>query len=743
MASAKGGKKNQDRNKGKSGQPYGGKSAQITQAARGSAGRSSASPGKTPQAQAGVFRFRLDVTLLEDLHSGTGHTAGDLDGVQMKDRDGLPMISRDHLKGLLRDAAEELADLGEATPTDVTALFGAPHADGQGKLTITSLYQSSADHNCIEWTSTARLEGGRGPMGDTLRVVEYVRAGTKLTALMELVTRAGQEELKPLLEASCRRVVALGSGRRVGDGRIQSKFDTLSLEPAPFLVPAARKLRSSAPRATGQFRLRLLLRNLVPICFPMTGDPGNLIPSACYMSGSAHRGAWISALADLGHDAASLLEGEGPAFLDAVPLPPDTLTDSLRLGTIEAIPIPLDHPTRKPPPQRADAWPWWGEEGSVTPGDELKPKRPGDMEFLCRLSSEAPWLRYTPDLRVHLRNNTGDRRRRNLTKQSLFSVEEIAERTDFLTEIEFPHAEAAAEFLQGAKPILEGRKWLRLGRGGAPAVITGHLWLGAQEPHSLPTGQDSLSLVLTSDTIIRGPRLGYLTDLGVAEILALAGVPGAEREVLAAEVTLKDKKMDTTTVHGFNAVSGLPRQPALAIRRGSTFTLSAAPTAITRIWNGLAACLGQGLGERRQEGYGRFRLEVRQIGPSLPRVVEVGASVEIGRREQAISEGEVLGIRLARGSGQPQWPSTGQVEQFRRGIMHCNSIQQIEALIAQQRQHAGTVGGEAWKGFGFGALDRRNSRFANDLAGWQTVLDTALRVVVRDSAKQRTDGVDR
>ena len=234
------------------------------------------------------------------------------------------------------------------------------------------------------------------------------------------------------------------------------------------------------------------------------------------------------------------------------------------MAKIEAIPIPLDHDTRKPPAQVDAVWPWWGEKDPVTTKEDRKTKRPKDTEFLYRASPSADWTRYAPELRVHLRNNTGDRKRRNLPDQSLYSAEEIVERTDFLTEITFDDIASAQKFMATAKLIMDGKKWIKLGRGGAPAVVVGHLWIAPDVVSGPAADQNQLVMVLTSDLILRGPRLGYLSSLTSDDILAMGGLDAAVCSLLDP-VTLV-VKMDTTMIHGFNASSGLPRQPALAKR---------------------------------------------------------------------------------------------------------------------------------------------------------------------------------
>lgn len=688
-----------------------------------------------------AMQFQVKVSLLEDLHSGTGHSAGDLDGVQLKDRAGNPMIFRGHLKGLLREAGDVLVALGLAQPDDVTDVFGAPNALGRGTLTITSLYVGEAGSSRVEWTSTGRKEDDRGPQEDTLRTVEHVGAGTVFNALFELITGPKYARQKELVERCFQHVVALGSGRNLGDGRIMTAVtQTPSKPPEPFAVSFGGNLRSNSPVSAATLRLRLVLRNLDPVCFPITGEPGNLIFSAGFMGGAAHRGGWIGALTELGHDSSWILEDQGPAFLDALPMPPDALGERTDLAAIVALPIPLDHVTRKPPAQDIDGWPWWGEPSPIKPSDDRKPKRPGDTEFLYRPSRQSPWIRYAPELRVHLRNNTGDVKRRKLDQQSLYSVEEIVERTDFLTEITFADLTSAQKFIAAAKPILEGRKWLKLGRGGAPATVVGHVWLAQDKAAELPAGQDKIVMVLTSDLILRGPRLGYLSSLTTGDILRLAELdPKTLAGLDPLMLVSNETKIDTTLVHGFNASSGLPRNPALAIRRGSSFLLQSTPSTIALLWQALWKKAAVGIGTRRQEGHGRFKLEKAAIAESVPYFEALPKSTSIERIEGAIDEGIDLARKLWAEGPFVSRPSKGQLEQLRRDILRSPTQQTLESRIYAYKGHAGTVGGEAWKAFNFAAIDvlRRNSNFGNNLENWKVVLDTALRKLAREVSQDK------
>lgn len=67
------------------------------------------------------------INFFSEWHTGSGLTSGsDLDALVIKDRDGLPYIPGRTLKGLLKEAADELSELGlkEWKPEFIQLIFG-------------------------------------------------------------------------------------------------------------------------------------------------------------------------------------------------------------------------------------------------------------------------------------------------------------------------------------------------------------------------------------------------------------------------------------------------------------------------------------------------------------------------------------------------------------------------------------------------------------------------------------------
>jgi CRISPR/Cas system CSM-associated protein Csm3 (group 7 of RAMP superfamily) len=74
-----------------------------------------------------MITINYTITFFSEWHTGSGLTSGsDLSTLVIKDKYKLPFIPGRTLKGLLREAAEELAELGKCTPEFIVQVFGLP-----------------------------------------------------------------------------------------------------------------------------------------------------------------------------------------------------------------------------------------------------------------------------------------------------------------------------------------------------------------------------------------------------------------------------------------------------------------------------------------------------------------------------------------------------------------------------------------------------------------------------------------
>jgi len=525
----------------------------------------------------GWVRMTLAAELLTDAHLGSGSGGGGIDALVARDRRGHPVIWASHVEGVLRDAARRLRG------RDVAGDFFGRSGGQQQRAVFTSLYTDSDPGSRI-WRSTARASfDNRAPLDDTLRVVEHVPKGARFQGQVELPA----SEL-PLLRRLIQEVDALGRGRATGAGRVKLALRECTIP--------TRTVGS----ATG--RLVLLLHNLDPLCITATATPDNLIPSLAFVPGRALLGAlagWLIAEGQRG--VASILVNGRVSVSDALPAPqaPD------RPSVAEVLPAPLAL-QREEPSGAAGAVPWWARPAVEARrmdirdagSDRTKLKRPESDLFVYRASRDKPWITFRPQRRVRLRNGRPDL---GQADPSLFAIEQIVERTSFLCELRGEQAtmDQLATFL---KPVLEGRRWLRVGRAGAPVEVARGAWSKAPSPAEVTT---TAILTLTSDLLLRDELLRWCTSLDEPRLRGLPGWPG--------DVRVTPIVQESVAVHGFNGTSRLWRMPASGVRRGSVFRVEGEGVAqLARM-----AAEGHWLGERTREGCGRFRLDA-----TLPGVID-------------------------------------------------------------------------------------------------------------------------
>jgi hypothetical protein len=231
--------------------------------------------------------------------------------------------------------------------------------------------------------------------------------------------------------------------------------------------------------------------------------------------------------------------------------------------------------------------------------------------------------------------------------------------------------------------VLDGRRWLRLGRGGAPVEVVQLAWTTA--PAATKSADISL-LTLTSDLLVRDEYLRWITKLSQehhpVEIKALFG----------DDVQLGRELQDTVMVHGFNGTARLWRMPAAAIRRGSVFEISGAGVAKFAE----RAAMGDWLGERTHEGFGRFRIDAALPGVTIENPANCVPTPVIDIAEEAIAATTKKWFddhkALAKpGGGSDRKPSLSQwldlVGDLKRG--------DTNALTS--RLNPTTAGGKSWK----------------------------------------------
>jgi CRISPR/Cas system CMR subunit Cmr4 (Cas7 group RAMP superfamily) len=584
-----------------------------------------------------VVRFRLRLSLLEDLHVGTGMGGGEIDATQAVDYDHDPVIPWTHLKGVLRDSAERLNDLGRPNGAGIRLLFGwnshrNDPAPERGTLVLTNAYldkplSKRRRAGIMRWISAAREELSRKPREDFMRIEEFVPAGTVFLADGEL-PRGLLDEFKVIVAATSQ----LGADRTRGGGLVE-----LALEEVSLATSSAQL--DDQPTSC----LRVLLYNLDPLAFPRTANAGNIVESEAFIPGSALFGAlvaWQHRAADQTY--AERLLAERDVFVtNAYPLPRDVEPGKLDLKSVEVLPIPLNYHSKKSSASDT-AFPWWAESAekrkylggehdrlAERPGEQSDTKRPGDAVFIARLGPGERYRRYDAPLARRMRIAVPDDGLR--ANQRLFTSEEIPERTVFVADVRFRNREQAKAFGEKFHAILSGSAFLRLGRAGRPITVRpAPVWIDEPAPSAitgeLKDGVETARIVLASDLIVRGPKLGFVTRFDRSALERLTECSLGKNDGGGCDVKVLAHS-DVATVRTFNASSGLPRAPAYAIRRGSCVQLCAASDEGKGCIRALVERLAseRAWGERRHEGFGRMRVYVGDDPLTLSKAFMSGA----------------------------------------------------------------------------------------------------------------------
>lgn len=658
-------------------------------------------------------RLALKVSLLEDLHAGSGLGGAGIDALLARDRQGQPVIRWSHVKGLLIEALRERAQaLGKSADSDIEHFFGKPDEIGQGRGCVRGRslrMNGKSAASSLVWSSTARQPGSRVPLDDTLRRIEYVSAGSGFEG--EICVPGRKHDPDPqLVKKLIGRLSRLGGGRSRGAGLVHIDVTENELElspPQPDLAPD-----SSPSTDEAWHSVRVVFSALEPVCLAATGYPGNLIPSHSHLSPGTVAGMltrwaldWgIGALADPFRDGRIVC---GPGY----PVPLGATPDA---NLIDAVPIPLSYQSPKPGGQKGSL-PWWAaapeqpkvQDILVSPADE-KLKRPGAHDYLVTTDGKQ-LRRYTCPMSVALRNDAGHSQHGG-TKQQLFATEAVAEGTGFVARIAVRGAASKAALLSTLHHLQQHACWLHAGRGGAPLEVVAHAELLAAENANASAGpQDEqaateLRLYVESDLILRAADLRFHTRLdrpAVRALLQEAGVDTAPHNVLA-DVEPKSES-EPCIVRGWNVATGKPRFPAIAIRRGSVTKLSFRDAAAAQLCRkALQEHGSRGFGERTDEGYGCIRVDFAPTpegdvssGAKPPKLPHSPNEVLLAEAEQQIgSKGFPQGFKPSRwhalrnAAGNPTLLDAWFEQARRRADKDPNAKDWLDDLKNKHRQRA-------------------------------------------------------
>ncbi|KUI97416.1 hypothetical protein [Vibrio sp. MEBiC08052] len=555
--------------------------------------------GNSPAVE--LSHITIVITLLDDLHTGSGLGNGFVDSLQARDRNGNPVISRQHFKGVLVDTLKEYIRLvGENESTaSMSALLGlVPERSESVQLLLGSFYLKDPveESPYIEWSSSARGKGGdrlnRAPKDDTLRVVEYVKAGLQFESHAILISdKASHQTLCSDFKKFVRRIDRLGSKRNRGAGGITMEID------GPKRILPHNKKSKHHPADEQPYTLRITLENQEPLRLPSTRVPGNVIPTESYIRSATLRGALANWFKVLGFTAQfeQLLSFEGD---DAI-----VVTDALPSVTgLQSHVWPLSlQLTKKKTEVATSILPWWFSGTSENIKDTLNDpldeqnkesyKRNKKDDFIVHVNGQ--WQRVSPAKAVHMRNKVRTQFSGQEDDSELFSEEVLSEQSRFTAELTFPSRAKAAMFELTLNWAQRQSVTFGLGRGKAPCKI-----VDVQDVVRLPTDdidwEKPFTVVLQSPWLLYSPETLQSHEALTNEVICQAF------QVVPLGNTFEIRS-DPMHISGFNFATGLPRKSVAVIAPGSVFRVKNPSAELVA-----AIQSGQAVGERTVEGFGRY-----------------------------------------------------------------------------------------------------------------------------------------
>ena len=503
-------------------------------------------------------KLKIGLELLEDAHIGTG-AGGDMtvDAFCQIDKDGFPMIPASQVKGIMKDVTENFGildknktiNIGTETISEIDELFGKEGYDKQGKMVLGSFYcikekkknsdedKPSEDYFTI-WQRTAMENERKIADDDSLRSFEFVKAGTKFESFVLL-----PEEYAVKIEQIFKKTDTIGHSRTRGSGLCR--------------ITITHPEEDNPTKEATTDKIRIYIKNLDSVCLPsrkITSGAENFIPTERYIRGQRLKGAIAAYIAEhFGDKEAEFVFDDEFKITDAMPFKYDS-------GSYEVIPVPMSFQKNKFTPlenvEKPENKPHWSFDYKKEYIDLLNTEKKGNDklsrlkngETLCRKAGDAQWQVYIVPIIARMRNqlNKGE-------KTDLFTEEHIQEDTVFAFDL---HINDLNQFNKTMKEIMNGKHYLRLGRGGRPFKIIDFHKIEEKKVES-----KEKYILFASDTILRDKNLNFYTGI---DQKVLDDIFGEKRYEL-----IDNTHVESIRISGFNAASGFVKNPKIGIKAGS------------------------------------------------------------------------------------------------------------------------------------------------------------------------------
>ncbi|WP_036801317.1 RAMP superfamily CRISPR-associated protein [Photobacterium marinum] len=560
------------------------------------------------------FTYTLNMTLIDDLHTGSGLGTGLINSLNSRDNAQMPVIWRQHIKGLLVQFSDRASTLDskhkyaqafrELLANDTP---GSPCTLIPGSFYYQQKESPHQDDPCLIWASTARkgaqyqgsgnqkmlLGFNRAPATGSLRSAEYIRAGSvfRTTWYLRIQGEENIDHYSEAFKALMRGIGQAGSKRRRGCGQIRlDGWDNTEQSFTP--INSEHKATPSINIAAVQpnEELHYVLTNREPLRLPNTDIPGNIIPTHSHISGVQLTGALAAWCKSLGEDELfrALIAGQ---FTVSYAYPS-------RSGC-PGIPAPCQLQTSKK--HASGSLPWWAvrashgdyydayandtcanntsesqqQENSTKP----KLKRLKGHYYLERSSGQpsSHYYLHNQPVAIHMRNRV--HRGGEEDDSDLFSEEVLPENTRFTFTLRATQGNgASAELLARLNHLLITSQHypLQIGRGKAPCTVQAQP-SEYQFPTSLGQAEPGLPLVL----VLASPLLVYnpvtvtpYTQLNHQVINQLANELLDEKHKLDLSNEDYQSFSEETRLVGYNFATGLPKKPQPCIAAGSSICIT-------------------------------------------------------------------------------------------------------------------------------------------------------------------------
>ncbi len=641
-----------------------------------------------------TLTFKLEMR--SDYHVGAGHGRGtELDSALLRDADGAPVLRGTVLNGLLRDGLWRLLQLepltarrlcpasglpedeysneycGQYAPPGHTAelcpicrLFGTPRYRKRWQISSARpidqpvLAGTSYQPDELSGQRVTRVRvNPRTRRAAARHLFSEEHGGRQVFTFTAICPNDGDDVLDEaaLLVAAARFVRELGRGRRRGQGEslislvevnglnlgvdpqraLLNRFEKHWLEGNP--TPLSQTHRESleedltlGPVQSHPFRLWLLVRLEDPLLVAERAAAGNRFQGRDCIPGTVLRGAlanWAAQALDLEDDATyqaflHLFVRDGIRFPTLYPLQRE------KSFFYPAIPMPRDAFACKVYSYHSLEWGTKGQGAQCSTCNSPTKAVRGKFYPLRTLDPQPFKSEQRVEMHIRIDPQTG-----RVEEGQLFDYVPLEAGQYFVGELRCTDKETW-ELLQAFTGLAEKEPFdLQLGRATRRGYGRITLWATDRElflwellplQDRVPQKQEELTVILLTDTIVQDAWGRFATGFDAIWLAEEMGFPVS----IIEERAFAGKRM----ADGFNTQWHLPRWRAVALEAGSSARLRLEEPVTPELQRRLRHLEQEGIGERRNEGYGRviFNHPLYENFTGLQKSTSVTIPTELG-----------------------------------------------------------------------------------------------------------------